>query len=162
MWKKIKPFILPFAVGIAIPLAVGLLSGFLTKDNMDIYNKINTPPLAPPALLFPIVWTVLYVLMGISSTLVFVNREKNPSEAKSGLYYYALSLVANFLWSIIFFNFGAFLLALVCLVVLLYFIVRTIIAYKEVTKAAAYLQIPYAVWVAFAGYLNTAIFLLNM
>ncbi len=162
MWKKIKPYILPFAIGIAIPLAVGLLSTLLTKDNMAIYGKINTPPLSPPALLFPIVWTILYVLMGVSSALVFINREKYLSEAKRGFYYYALSLAANFLWSIIFFNFGAFLLALVCLLALLYFIIKTIIAYKQVSPIAAYLQIPYAAWVTFAGYLNLGIFLLNM
>lgn len=162
MWKRIKPYILPFAIAIAIPLAVGLLSAFLTKDNMNIYEKITTPPLSPPALVFPIVWTILYVLMGISSGLVYINREKAPQIAGKAFYYYSLSLVANFLWSIIFFNLGAFLFAFVCLVALLYFIIRTIICYNTISPVAAYLQIPYAVWVAFAGYLNLAIFLLNM
>ena len=162
MWKKIKPYILPFTVAIAIPLAVGALSAFLTKDNMDIYSKINTPPLSPPAILFPIVWSILYALMGVSSGMVYINRESNPQDAKNGFYYYGLSLVANFLWSILFFNLGAFLFSLVCLIALLYFIIQTIYFYKNVNKVAAYLQIPYAIWVAFAGYLNTAIFLLNM
>ena len=162
MWKKIKPYILPFAVSIAIPLAVGLFSALLTKDNMDIYGKIKTPPLSPPALLFPIVWTILYILMGVSSGLVYINKERTPEETRRGFYYYVLSLVANFLWSILFFNFGAFLLSLICLLTLLYFIIRTILCYKNGTPVAAYLQLPYAVWVSFAGYLNTAIFLLNM
>lgn len=162
MWTKIKPYILPYSVSIAIPLSVGLLSALATKDNMNIYEKINTPPLSPPALLFPIVWTLLYILMGISCALAYVDRDNAPYEAKKGLYYYALSLVANFLWSILFFNLGAFLLSLVCLTALLYFIVRYTIAYKKVKPAAAYLQIPYAIWVIFAGYLNTAIFILNM
>ena len=162
MWKKIKPYILPFAVAIAIPLAVGLLAAFLTKDNMDIYGKISNPPLSPPAVVFPIVWTILYVLMGVSSGMVFIKREESPEVAKQAFYYYALSLVANFLWSIIFFNLGAFLFALVCLIALLYFIIRTIVAYKGISPIAAYLQIPYALWVTFAGYLNCGIFLLNM
>ena len=161
MWKKTKPYILPFAVAIAIPLAVGLLSAFLTRDNMDIYDKINTPPLSPPSLLFPIVWTILYILMGVSSGMIYVKRDYAPEIAKTAFYYYGLSLVANFLWSIIFFNFGAFLFALVCLVALLYFIIRTIICYKPISPIAAYFQIPYAIWVGFAGYLNLGIFLLN-
>ena len=162
MWKKIKPYILPFSVSIALPLAVGILSALLTKDNMDIYDEITTPPLSPPTLLFPIVWTILYILMGISSGLIYIHRDKNTVKAKQGLYYYGLSLVANFLWSVIFFNLGAFLFALICLVVLLYTVIRTIIYYKSISSIAAYLQIPYAAWVAFAGYLNTAIFILNM
>ena len=162
MWQKIKPYILPFTVSIAIPVAVGLFSALLTKNNMNIYEKINTPPLSPPSWLFPIVWTILYVLMGVSAALVYINQEKNPPEAKRGLYYYALSLVANFLWCIIFFNLGAFLFALICLAVLLYLIIKTIISYHKVSKIAAYLQIPYAIWVAFAGYLNAAIFIINL
>ena len=62
MWQKIKPYILPYAVGIAIPLAVGVLSALFTRGNMDVYSNLNSPPLAPPAILFPIVWTVLYIL----------------------------------------------------------------------------------------------------
>ena len=162
MWKKIKPYILPFAISIAIPLGVGLFSALLTKDNMNIYGEINTPPLSPPSWLFPIAWTILYILMGVSSALIYINKEKNPPEAKRGLYYYALSLVANFLWSIIFFNLGAFLFALICLGILLYLIIKTVISYYNVSKIAAYLQIPYVLWVAFAGYLNAAIFILNM
>ena len=162
MWNKIKPYILPYTVAIAIPLGIGGLSAFLTKDSMDIYNKINTPPLSPPALLFPIVWTILFVLMGISSAMIFTNREKNPAEAKRGLYYYGASLILNLLWSLLFFNLGAFLIAFIILTILLYLIVRTIICYRRVSPVAAYLQIPYAAWVAFAGYLNIAIFILNM
>jgi tryptophan-rich sensory protein len=162
MWQKIKPYVIPFAVSISIPVAVGLFAALLTKNNMNIYEKISTPPLSPPGWLFPIVWTLLYVLMGVSSALIYINKEKNPPEAKQGLYYYALSLAANFLWSIICFNLGAFLFALICLGVLLYLIIKTIISYRRITPTAAYLQIPYAVWVTFAGYLNVGIFILNM
>ncbi len=161
MWKRIKGYILPYSVGIAIPLAVGTLSAFLTMDNMNIYGVINTPPLAPPSWLFPIVWTVLYILMGVSSTIVFLDRDKAPEDAKRGLYSYAVSLVLNFGWSIIFFNAGAFLFAFIWLCVMLYYIVRTVLFYFKVNKIAAILQVPYVLWVLFAGYLNFAIFLLN-
>lgn len=161
MWNKIKPYILPYSVAIAIPLAVGTAATALTKNNMDIYQQLNTPPLSPPAILFPIVWTLLYVLMGVSSALVFTKRELNPEDAKMGLTYYAFSLIFNFAWTIIFFKLQASFFALICLIVLFCLIIKTIISYFKVNRVAAYLQIPYAVWVAFAGYLNAGIWLLN-
>lgn len=161
MLEKIKPYILPFSVAIAIPLTVGTLSAALTKDSMDVYSMLKTPPLSPPSIVFPIVWTILFILMGISSALVYVNRENNPDAAKRGLIYYAISLVLNFLWSIVFFHLEAAFFALIILAMLLYFIIQSILQYYKVSPLAAYLQIPYMLWVAFAGYLNAGIWLLN-
>jgi len=161
MTSDLKQNIKTYAIAIAIPLAVGILSSLLTMNNMEIYSTLNTPPLAPPSILFPIVWTILYILMGISSGMVWLHREKYPKSADEGLSYYAMSLVFNFTWSIIFFNFRMFFLAFLWLLVLLYLIVRTILAYRKVSPTAAYLQIPYAVWVTFAGYLNFSIWYLN-
>ncbi|MEE1278236.1 MAG: TspO/MBR family protein [Acutalibacteraceae bacterium] len=157
MTIKLKPFI----IGILIPLAVGGLSALITRGNMDLYSTIKPPPLAPPAWLFPIVWTILYILMGISSTLIYTDRKASETDKKSALYTYALSLVFNFFWSIIFFNLRAFLFSFIWLLVLLFLIVRTITKYRKINKTAAYLQIPYLVWVIFAGYLNFAIYILN-
>ncbi len=161
MWNKIKPYILPYSVAIAIPLAVGIISTALTRDNMDVYEMMRKPPLSPPGLIFPIVWTILYVLMGISSGIIYTNREHNPEDAKKGLIYYGASLILNFAWSIIFFNLQAAFLALVCLIALFCLILATVFSYYKVNRLAAYLQIPYAIWVAFAGYLNAGIWLLN-
>ena len=161
MWNKIKPYLPSYIIAVAIPLAVGITAAALTRDSMDIYDNLKVPPLAPPALAFPIVWSVLYVLMGVSSAGIYNKRELNPEAAKRGLGYYAASLVFNFAWSIIFFNLSAALAALICLGVLLYFIIRTILEYRKVAPWCAYLQIPYALWVAFAGYLNAGIWLLN-
>lgn len=161
MWKKIKPYVLPFSVAIAIPLTVGIISAALTRSSMQLYGELTKPPLSPPAILFPIVWTILYILMGISSGLVYIKREENPEAAKRGLIYYAISLIANFLWSIVFFNLRAILLALIVIIILLYLIIRTILEYNKVYPTAAYLQIPYALWVAFATYLNIAFLILN-
>ncbi len=155
--RKIKVY----GLAIAIPLAVGLLSAWLTRGSMSIYGEVETPPLSPPSVLFPIVWTILYVLMGVSSAMVWLNREKDPAAADAGLGYYAASLAFNFAWSIIFFNFRRFLFAFIWLVILLYLILRTIAAYRRVSPAAAYLQIPYTLWVSFAGYLNFGIWYLN-
>ncbi len=154
---KIKPYV----ISIAIALGVGILSAFFTRGNMDIYDVIVKPPLAPPGILFPIAWTILYALMGVSSAMVYINREKTPLHAKDALYTYAISLVVNFAWSILFFNLGAFLVSFIWLLFLLALIIATIIRYLKVDKLSAYLQIPYAVWVVFAGYLNLAIFILN-
>ena len=160
-FKRIKPYILPYAVAISIPITVGLISASLTKDNMKVYTELNSPPLSPPATLFPIVWTILYVLMGISSAMNYISRDKNPDAAKKGLVWYGASLVLNFSWSIIFFNMQAAFFALLVLLTLLFTIIKTIIEYRKVKPIAAYLQIPYAIWVAFAGYLNAGIWLLN-
>ncbi len=157
MWQKIKPYI----VSIAISLGVGGLSALLTRNSMDFYETVTLPPLAPPGWLFPVVWTILYVLMGISSALVWINRDENREAAREGIKNYGFSLVFNFFWSIIFFNLREFLFSFVWLVILLFLIGRTIYYYKKVKVAAAYLQIPYFVWVAFAGYLNFAIYLFN-
>ena len=132
MLEKIKPYFKTYAIAIAIPLTVGIIAAALTRESMDIYGMLNKPPLSPPAILFPIVWTVLYVLMGVSSGLVYSNRENNEKAAKNGLKYYAISLAFNFLWSIIFFRLNSLLLAFICLLLLLYFIIRTVIEYNKV------------------------------
>ena len=150
-----------YAAGIALPLIVGIMSALLTRGNMDIYEQVKTPPLSPPSILFPIVWTVLYVLMGVSSLLVLYNSAKAPDAAKTGLIFYGVSLIFNFFWSVFFFNMRAFLFSFIWLIVLLVLIILTIVRYAKVNKTAAYLQIPYALWVAFAGYLNAGIWILN-
>ena len=161
MKKEAKSKILTFIIAIALPLAIGGFSAFLTKDNMNIYEEVNTPPLSPPSFLFPVVWTILYVFMGISSAFIWFQRKDSKERADMGLLIYAVSLFFNFVWSLIFFNFRAYLLSFVWLVTLLVLILMTISSYKKVFPLAAYLQLPYAVWVAFAGYLNFGVWLLN-
>ena len=157
MKSKIKPYI----VSVLIALAVGGLSALLTRNSMDIYNEIITPPLAPPGFLFPIVWTILFVLMGISAAMIYTSENGTEEQRSSALKIYGASLAVNFLWSIVFFNLRAFLTAFAVLVLLLFLILKTISAYKKIQPLAAYLQVPYALWVAFAGCLNIAIWFLN-
>ncbi|MBR2474156.1 MAG: tryptophan-rich sensory protein [Clostridia bacterium] len=157
MWKKVRPYI----VSVAIALGVGALAAFLTRNSMDIYSEIVNPPLAPPGILFPIVWSVLYVLMGVSSANVYVNRNKDFRTAGSALTVYAVNLIMNFTWSIIFFGLRAFLGAFIWLVILLAVIITMIVFFRKISPLAAYLQVPYALWVTFAGYLNLAIWILN-
>ena len=158
MWKKIKPYV----ISILLALAVGGLSALFTMGNMQIYSEIETPSFAPPSILFPIVWTLLYILVGISAAIIYTHRNDNFHEARCGLRSYSVSLIFNFFWSIIFFNIRWFGFAFFWLLGLLFFIIKTIVCYQRVNKLAAYLQIPYSLWVAFAGYLNFSIWMLNM
>jgi tryptophan-rich sensory protein len=157
MWKKIKPYV----ISILIALAVGGLSALVTKGNMDIYDQIVKPKLAPPGFIFPIVWSILFVLMGISSALVYVKAKEDTAIQKTGLGVYALQLIVNFFWSVLFFNFQAFLLSFLWLILLWILILIMIVRSYRISPLAAYLQIPYLVWVTFAAYLNFAIFLLS-
>ena len=155
MWKKLKPYV----ISVLIAFAVGGLAAFLTKDSMSMYEEIVKPKLAPPGWIFPVVWGILYTLMGISAARVYT--KSNGRIVGTGLEYYAVSLVFNFFWTILFFNIKAFLLSFIWLIVLWILILLTIINYKKYCKLAAYLQVPYLLWVAFAGYLNYMIYTLN-
>ena len=157
MWKKMKPYL----VSILIALAVGGLSALLTRGNMDVYERINVPPLAPPMWLFPVAWGILYVLMGIGAARIYTKNDETPLLAHSALYIYALQLGVNFLWSIIFFNLQAYWVAFFWLLLLWALILRMILRFYKVDPVAAYLQIPYLLWVSFAGYLTLAIAILN-
>ena len=157
MWKKIKPYV----ISIAIALAVGGLSALLTAGNMNIYGRIITPPLSPPPILFPIVWTILYTLMGVSSARIYIKGKEQNIDVSGALLVYALQLAVNFFWSIIFFNMQAFLFAFVWIILLWLLIIVMIKRFYEIDPLSAWLQIPYLLWVTFAGYLNLGIWLLN-
>lgn len=147
----------PFAFFILTALAVGAVSALITMNNMNLYSTIITPPLSPPGFLFPIVWTILYILMGVSAGIVY-NTDKKWNKS---LTVWCVQLAFNFVWSIIFFNYKAFLISFIWLIALLALIVTMIIMFNKYSKTASYLQIPYLLWVTFAGYLNFAIYLLN-
>ena len=161
MKKETKRTALTFVIAIIIPLAIGGFSAFLTRNNMNLYEEINSPPLSPPGFLFPVVWTILYVLMGVSSAFIWQSREEDKATADRGLLFYGASLFFNFAWSLIFFNFRAYLFSFLWLLVMLTLIILTVISYKKAVPLAAYLQLPYILWTAFAGYLNFGVWLLN-
>ena len=145
-------------ISLIIPLAVGGLSAFLTRDSMMIYEQITQPPLAPPSILFPIVWTILFALMGVSSYLVYTSDAKNKKEALS---LYGVQLIVNFIWPLLFFNMQAFLASFLWLLLLWVLVALMIRQFYIARPIAGYLQIPYLIWLTFAAYLNFAIFLLN-
>ena len=145
---------------IAIPLAVGGLSAWLTRGSMEAFEQMNKPPLAPPGWLFPVVWTILFVLMGVASYLVYTSGEKQ-ADVERALRVYILQLVVNFFWSILFFNLSLCFAAFVWLILLWALVLVTLVRFYRITPYAGYLLVPYVLWVTFAGYLNLSICLLN-
>ena len=149
-----------YAFWILFTEAVGLLAGLLTRRATEITGSaIVKPPLSPPAVVFPIVWTVLYALMGIGAARVFLT-EASPARTHS-LRIYLIQLAFNFFWSILFFNLQAFGFAFFWLVILWALIVWMTMDFYELDRAAGLLQIPYLLWVLFAGYLNYGVWKLN-
>jgi len=149
-----------YGVWILFSEAVGLLSGWLTRESTKIYQEtITQPPLSPPSIVFPIVWGILFALMGIGAARIYLS---SASGARSrSLLLFLIQLAFNFFWSIIFFNFQAFGFALIWLILLWLLILLMIRSFYQVDKLAAWLQIPYLIWVTFAVYLNFGIWTLN-
>ncbi len=144
---------------IILPLAVGGLSALLTRDSMEHFSTLNQPPLSPPGWLFPVVWTILFTLMGVAAYLV---RTAPPNHLKSAAAaVYALQLIFNFCWSLLFFNAQLYWLSFIWLLLLELLIFVNAVLFYSISKPAGLLLIPYFLWVAFAGYLNAAIAVLN-
>lgn len=145
-------------ISILFPLAVGLVSSLFSNSTNATYYQLNKPALSPPAVVFPIVWTILYILMGISAYLVSSSDSSKKAEAMK---IYFIQLGFNFFWSILFFQFDLYLFAFVWLIGLIILIVKMILIFKEINPIAGYLQIPYLLWCLFAAYLNFMIYYLN-
>jgi len=149
-----------YAFWILFTEAVGSLSGWLTRTGTQIYNEtIIQPPLSPPAIVFPIVWGILFALMGIGAARIYL-APASGARFRS-LLLFLIQLIFNFFWSIIFFNFQAFGFAFIWLIILWILILLMILSFHQVDKLAAWLQIPYLLWVTFAAYLNLGVWLLN-
>ncbi len=152
MWKKIKPYV----ISVSIALGVGALSALVTKDGMREFENVIQPALSPPMWLFPVVWTILFTLMGISAARVY-----KKGGTRNELILYAISLAINFFWPVIFFNMRDYMFAFVWLAVLWIWVVYTAYRFYKADKAAGLLMLPYILWLTFALYLNYAIWTLN-
>lgn len=155
-----KSNVLGLIITIAIPMAIGAITGIILSDTMMIFNNLNKPPLAPPGFVFPIVWTVLYFLMGVSCYLV-IRDYTGEKEVKTAVVIYIIQLVVNTLWSFAFFGSRDCMSAFFILVSLWFVIVMMILEFGKTSPMAARLQIPYLIWVSFAGYLNFMICRIN-
>ena len=144
-------------ISVAIPLVLGFLTGIITSPFID-YEQLIQPPLAPPSWLFPVMWTILYILMGISFYLTL----KNDHDLDIDTYKtYFLQLIVNCFWTIFFFVFKWRLLSIFWLILLIYLIVKMIIKFYRINKIGGLLQTPYLLWCLFALYLNIGIYILN-
>lgn len=151
-WKKLL-------IHLAIPLAVGGLASLLS-GGMGSYKIINQPPLSPPGWVFPVVWSLLYLMMGYASYLVTVSG-KPETEIRRAWILYGIQLFLNFLWPIVFFGFGWYLAAFFVLMALWLAIYLTMRQFSLIDERAGDLLLPYILWVTFAGYLNLGVYLLN-
>lgn len=146
------------ASSLAISLGTGILSGLITMMGMENFENASKPPLTPPNYLFPIVWTILFILMGISAYFIFRNDELEKTNA---MIVYGVQLLVNFFWPIFFFNFSAYLFSFIWIIILWLLIILMIKMFYPISKTAALLQIPYLLWVTFAAYLNFGVYYLN-
>ncbi len=143
-----------------LPLVTGGIAAFLTCQGMTSYQMLEKPAFSPPGILFPIVWTILYLLMGIASYLV-ITSDASAFDRWNAVTVYLIQLFVNFLWPVLFFNFGLYLFSFLWLVFLWILIVITLRRFYPISRSAAWLLVPYLLWVTFAGYLNLSVYLLN-
>lgn len=149
-----------YAFWIILTEAVGALSGWLTREGTEIFNQTAIqPPLSPPSIVFPIVWGILYALMGISAARI--SMAPQSKERNRGLNLFLTQLVVNFFWSLIFFNAQAYGFAFFWLLLLWALVLWMILTFRKVDPLAAKLQIPYLLWLTFAAYLNFGVWILN-
>ena len=152
-WKQL-------ALCIAAPLLAGALAGFLSRGGMEDYKSMFKPLLAPPGWLFPVVWTLLYILMGVASYLVY-SSSASPERVRRAMGAYALQLGANFIWPLIFFVLGAYLIAFLWLILLFALALVCALRFGYIDARAGKLMAPYLIWLFFAAYLNLGVYLLN-
>ena len=145
---------------VVTPLLIGIASSILTRDMMLEYGNLNKPFLAPPTILFPIAWTILYLLMGIGAALIY-SKEEYKGNRSTGITLHIAQLILNFFWSIIFFNMKKYVFAFIWLVMLWLVVLSMIRNYKKISNLAFFMNVPYIVWLTFAGYLNLAVAIMN-
>lgn len=147
-------------LSLLIPLAVGGVSALLTMQNMAAYSGMNKPPLSPPAWVFPVAWTILYIMMGLASYFIFV-ADADPQVKRTVMIAYAVQLAMNFMWSIVFFNLSMYLAAFIWLVIMWVIVIFCAVKAKGIDRNATYLLVPYILWLTFAAYLNMGVYVLN-
>lgn len=160
-----KQSLLALALNLVLVAAVSGLSVLLSGDGMDRYPDLVRPPFSPPGIVFPVVWTILFILMAVSAWMILRSLTEVFS-IKGALYspsllLYFVQLIVNLLWPLLFFRLSLYLPALLWLVLLIVLVVQMIRSFYRVNKTAALLQIPYLLWLVFAGYLNLGVWLLN-
>lgn len=158
--KEIKNFI----ISVLIPLLVGYASSFLSQiiskvDTSTYYSQLIKPSFAPPSYVFPIAWSIIFVLMGISYYII--NKNNDKQKVKDALFYYYLQLTLNFVWSILFFGLDLRFTSMVDIILLLGVVIIMMLKFYKIDKRALYLNILYVLWLLYAGVLNYFIWIIN-
>jgi len=148
-------------IALLIPLLVGAISAALSAKGMTTYGTMSKPPLSPPAWLFPVAWTILYIMMGLASYFVYT-AEFSWGNKTLALLVYCIQLAMNFMWSIIFFNWNAYLGAFVWLIIMWCMVIFCAVRFFSISRTATYLFIPYILWLTFAAYLNFGTYIINL
>ncbi|MDO4808558.1 MAG: TspO/MBR family protein [Eubacteriales bacterium] len=147
-------------IAVLIPLAVGGASSVITRSAMTQYNSFNKPALSPPGWLFPVAWTILYILMGLASGIVFLS-DCDPDVKRTALIIYVVQLVFNFFWSIFFFNMSLYLFSFIWLLAMWMMVIACTVLFWIANRAAGMMMLPYIAWSTFAAYLNLAVYLMS-
>ena len=146
-----------FIIAIIIPLLAGFIGNLLGNASQG-FDSITKPSFTPPGILFPIVWTILYILMGISSYFIY---QSNSKDKKCALIIYGIQLFFNMMWTFFFFRLKLYLFAFIWLIILIILVIVMIYKFYKIDKKAGLLQLPYLIWITFASILNFSIYLLN-
>ncbi len=157
--KKIN--ITALVISIAIAELTGFLSALLSGNQSGAYNDFIQPPLSPPAIVFPIVWVILYAMMGAAAYFVWDSVRGSHKERMTALKFYFAQLFVNFLWSIVFFRFEAYWFAVAVIILLDLLVIITMLLFRNINRLAFWLMIPYLIWLLFATYLNIGVAVLN-
>ena len=162
MKKKLKKSvkIIPLIVNILIPLLGGFIVSYINRNSMDAYKSLKKFFLTPPDIVFIIVWTILYILMGIAAYRIYV-KNKTSKDDNGAYFFYLVQLILNFMWSFIFFTFRLYGISFLWIIILFIFVIITFIKFIKVDKTAGFLLIPYIVWIIYAGVLNYFIWFFN-
>lgn len=155
-----KKTVLTYLTIIGITLVGAGLSSIFVNLGMDEYNTLTKPPLSPPNILFPIAWTVFYLIMSISFSYIYLNSDKNQRKAATKIYF--LQLAVNLLWPLFFFTLGLYFFSYLWLTLLIVLVISMIIIFYDISKPAALVNLGYLAWLIFASYLNLGVFSLNI
>lgn len=155
-----KKTVLTYLTIIGITLVGAGLSSIFVNLGMDEYNTLIKPPLSPPNILFPIAWTLFYLIMSISFSYIYLNSDKNQRKAASKIYF--LQLAVNLLWPLFFFTLGLYFFSYLWLTLLIVLVISMIIIFYDISKPAALVNLGYLAWLIFASYLNLGVFSLNI
>ena len=159
--NKVKVRVVAFITSILVPMLVGVFSAFLTAEDMKIYETMEQPPLSPPGWLFPIVWTILYAVMGVASYIVCAS-DADVNQKRRAMGVYVAQLLMNMFWSTLFFTYERYLLSLIWLLVMWVQILICTVRFFRIQRAAGYMMAGVLAWTTFAAYLNIAIYAMSI